>query len=85
MRGAFFRVYLTRQDDSAPLSISVVVDIISAVNACRCLGLSLMVFGNGEKENISKADTNALAKRAAALKVWAKERHEEWQRQLREL
>jgi hypothetical protein len=45
----------------------------------------VVVFGKGDKDNISKADTNALAKRAAGLKAWAKERHEEWQRQLREL
>ena len=30
----------------------------------RCL---LLVFGKGDKENISKADTNALAKRAGGL------------------
>ena len=39
------------------------------------------VYGKGEKANISKADTNALAKRAAGLKAWARERHEEWLRQ----
>ena len=34
------------------------------------------------RENISKADTNALAKRAGGLKAWAKERHEEWLRRI---
>ena len=36
------------------------------------------------KENISKADTNALAIRAGGLKAWAKVRHEEWLRQIQE-
>jgi hypothetical protein len=42
------------------------------------------VFGKGDKANISKADTNALAGRAAALKAWAKERHEQWLRRIQE-
>jgi hypothetical protein len=42
----------------------------------------ILVFGKGDKENISKADTNALAKRAGGLKAWAKERHEEWLRRI---
>jgi hypothetical protein len=44
----------------------------------------VLVFGKGDKENISKADTNALAKRAGGLKAWAKVRHEEWLRQIQE-
>jgi hypothetical protein len=40
----------------------------------------VLVFGKSDKENISKADTNALAKRAGALKAWVKERHNEWLR-----
>ena len=43
-----------------------------------------LVFGKGDKENICKADTNALAKRAGGLKAWAKVRHEEWSRQIQE-
>ena len=38
----------------------------------------------GDKVNISKADTNALAKRAGGLKAWAKARHVEWLRQIQE-
>src|SRR5208337_4621921 len=44
----------------------------------------VLVFGKGDKENISKADTNALAERAGGLKAWAKVRHEEWLRQIQE-
>jgi hypothetical protein len=44
----------------------------------------ILVFGEGDKANISKADTNALAKRAGELKAWAKERHEEWLRRIPE-
>jgi len=44
----------------------------------------VVVYGKGDKANISKADTNALANRAGGLKAWAKERHEEWLRQIRE-
>jgi len=44
----------------------------------------VLVYGKGDKANISKADTNALAKRAAGLKAWAKGRHEEWLRQIEE-
>ena len=44
----------------------------------------VLVFGKGDKVNISKADTNALAKRAGGLKAWAKVRHEEWLRQIQE-
>ncbi len=40
------------------------------------------VFGKNEKANLSKADTNGLAKIAGKLKAWAKERHEEWLRQI---
>jgi hypothetical protein len=40
----------------------------------------VLVFGKSDKENISKVDTNALAKRAGDLKAWVKERHEEWLR-----
>lgn len=42
----------------------------------------VLVFGKGERANISQADTNALGKRAGGLKAWAKERHEEWLRQI---
>src|ERR1700722_5703968 len=45
----------------------------------------ILVFGKADKENISKADANALAKRAGGLKVWAKVRHEEWLRQIQKL
>jgi hypothetical protein len=44
----------------------------------------VLVFGKSDKANISKADANALAKRAAGLKAWAKARHEEWVRQIQE-
>jgi hypothetical protein len=44
----------------------------------------VLVFAKGDKANISKADTNALARRAGGLKAWAKERHEEWLRQIHE-
>ena len=37
--------------------------------------------GKNEKANISKADTNGLARIAVGLKAWAKARHEEWLRQ----
>lgn len=36
------------------------------------------VFGKNEKADISKADTNGLARIAVGLKEWAKARHEEW-------
>jgi hypothetical protein len=42
----------------------------------------VLVYGKNEKANISKADRNALAKRAIGLKAWAKARHEEWLRQI---
>lgn len=45
---------------------------------------SVLVFGKNEKANISKADKNALAKRAVGLKAWAKARHEEWLRRIQE-
>ena len=45
----------------------------------------VLVFGKGDKANISKADINALAKRAGELKAWAKARHERWLRQIQEL
>ncbi len=45
----------------------------------------VLVYGKNEKANITKADRNALAKRAIGLKAWAKARHEEWLRQIREL
>jgi hypothetical protein len=44
----------------------------------------VLVYSKGEKANISKADTNALARRAGELEAWAKERHEEWLRQIQE-
>ena len=44
----------------------------------------VLVFGKGDKANISKADTNALAKRAGGLKAWERARHEQWLRQVQE-
>ena len=44
----------------------------------------VLVFGKSDTQNISKADTNALAKRAGGLKAWAKVRHGEWLRQIQE-
>ena len=43
----------------------------------RQIPLKVLVFGKGDKAHISKADINAPAGRAAGLKAWAKERHEE--------
>ena len=40
----------------------------------------VLVFGKNEKANISRADANALAKRAGDLRAWVKKRHEEWRR-----
>jgi hypothetical protein len=44
----------------------------------------VLIYGKNENANISKADRNALAKRAIGLKAWAKARHEEWLRQIQE-
>ncbi len=44
----------------------------------------VLVYGKRDRANISKADANALASRAVGLKAWAKRRHEEWLRQIRQ-
>lgn len=43
----------------------------------------VLLYGENDKANITQADTNALATRAGALKAWAKERHQQWLRQIR--
>jgi hypothetical protein len=43
----------------------------------------VLVYGKADRANISKADAKALASRASGLKAWAKQRHEEWLRQIR--
>jgi hypothetical protein len=42
----------------------------------------VVLFGKGDRANISKADANELAKRAAGLKLWAKERYDQWRSQI---
>lgn len=79
--GGFRKIRLSREGSNKGKSGSFrVLYLYMQAYATVCL---VLVFGKGEKENISKADTNALAKRAGGLKAWAKKRHEEWLRQIR--
>ena len=78
--GGFRKLRLSREGSSKGKSGSYrVLYLYMQAYATVCL---VLVFGKNEKANISKADTNALAKRAVGLKAWAKARHEEWLRQI---
>ena len=76
--GGFRKIRLSREGSNKGKSGSYRV-IYLYVQAYATVFL-VLVFGKSDKENISKADTNALAKRAGDLKAWVKKRHEEWLR-----
>ena len=78
--GGFRKIRLRREGSNKGKSGSFrVLYLYMQAYATVCL---VLVFGKGDKANISKADTNALAKRAVELKAWAKARHEQWLRQI---
>ncbi len=78
--GGFRKIRLSREGSNKGKSGSYrVLYLYMQAYATVCL---VLVFGKADKANISKADRNALAKRAAGLKAWVKERHEQWLRQI---
>jgi hypothetical protein len=80
--GGFRKIRLSREGSNKGKSGSyrvLYLDIQAYATVCFVL-----VLGKNEKADISKADRNALAKRAVGLKAWAKARHEEWLRQIQE-
>jgi hypothetical protein len=80
--GGFRKIRFRREGSNKGKSGSYrVLYLYMQAYATVCL---VLVFGKADKANISKADRNALATRAAGLKRWAKERHEEWLRQIQE-
>jgi hypothetical protein len=81
--GGFRKIRLSREGSNKGKSGSYRV-IYLYVQAYSTV-LLVLVFGKSDKENMSKADTNALAKRAGDLKAWAKKRHEEWLRKTRQV
>jgi hypothetical protein len=78
--GGFRKIRLSREGSSKGKSGSYRV-LYLYVQAYATVFL-VMVFGKNDKADISMADRNALAKRAGALKAWAKARHEEWLRRI---
>jgi hypothetical protein len=80
--GGFRKIRLSREGSNKGKSGSYRV-IYLYVQAYATVFL-VLVFGKSDNENISKADTNALAKRAGDLKAWAKKRHEEWLQKTRQ-
>jgi hypothetical protein len=76
--GGFRKIRLSREGSSKGKSGSYRV-IYLYVQAYATVFL-VLVFGKNDKANISRADANALAKRAGDLTVWVKKRHEEWLR-----
>ena len=80
--GGFWKLGLSRRGSGKGKSGTYrVLYLYIQANDTVCL---VDVFGKNEKANISKADTNGLAKIAVGLKAWAKERHEEWLRWIEE-
>jgi hypothetical protein len=79
--GGFRKIRLSREGSNKGKSGSYRI-LYLYVQAYATVYL-VLVFGKSDEENISQADTNALAKRAGKLKAWAKERHEKWLRQIR--
>lgn len=78
--GGFRKLRLSREGSNKGKSGSYrVLYLYIQAYATVCL---VLVFGKNEKADIGKADRNALAKRAAGLKAWAKARHEEWLRRI---
>ncbi len=79
--GGFRKLRLSREGSGKGKSGSYrVLYLYIPAYATVCL---VGVFGKNEKANISKADTNGLARIAVGLKAWAKARHEEWLRRIR--
>ncbi len=80
--GGFRKIRWSREESNKGKSGSYrVLYLYMQAYATVCF---VLVFGKSDKANITKADTNALAKCAGGLKAWAKARHEEWLRQMRE-
>jgi hypothetical protein len=78
--GGFRKLRLSREGSGKGKSGSYrVLYLYMPVYATVCL---VGVFGKNEQANLSKADTNGLAKIAVGLKAWAKARQEEWLRQI---
>ena len=76
--GGFRKIRLSREGSNKGKSGSYRV-IYLYVQAYATVFL-ILVFGKNDKANISKADANALAKRAGDLKAWLQKRHAEWLR-----